>query len=167
MLTESKLFLKSSNERFSSFVALTLCRFFFYHLGQSYANCNLYTKCCFLNDLPKTSIFYRKDFLLKRRNIFSLFLRQMLTHMVFCSTNGCGIFNEKLPVIFLVWPTWRWAVSHMACFLKKVALVNPKRDSYKNSPSGFDQWYWSSIHRKLYINLCISYWIECKILNWY
>ena len=67
-----------------------------------------------LKFLKKNSFYWRG----KKIN-FSLFLRQILMHMDFCDKNGCRIFNEKLPWIFLVvQPTWWWAVSQ-----KKIAYA--------------------------------------------
>ena len=79
--------------------------------GQTAAN------WCLLNGLPKTSGFFKEKIL-----NFSLFLRQMLTRIVFCSKNGWGTFNIKLPW-FIFNSVANLMISHVSCglHLEKVA----------------------------------------------
>ena len=58
--------------------------------------------CYFMNSPPKTSIlFFSKDLFTEkeREKNSSLFLKQMLTRMVFCNKSGWDTFNLKLSWI--------------------------------------------------------------------
>ena len=55
---------------------------------------------------------------------YSLFLWQMLTHMILHSKNGYGTFNVKITsnLFFVVWPTWWQAMSQIGHFSKWMSM---------------------------------------------
>ena len=76
---------------------------------------------CFLIAHLRLIFFIEKVFLMKRKKEFSLFLRWVLTRMVFCSENSWGTFNVKLLWIIWVKRCHRWlAMSHESYISKKV-----------------------------------------------